>query len=68
MNMPKSSNLALTIGAIAVALGVVSRVFMAPVPFITGDVNAQALFVFANTSFLISIVLMMVEKTEKTKA
>lgn len=63
--MKAAANVILGIGLISLVVAIISRITMMPVPVVAGGLEASAILQFANTCFLVTIVLMLGEMVKK---
>lgn len=59
--MKTISKIAIVIGIISLAVGIISRIAMAPVGLVPGGLEAEALLAFTNTCFLVAITFILLE-------
>ncbi|MDD2689905.1 MAG: hypothetical protein PHT41_07140 [Candidatus Omnitrophica bacterium] len=59
------AHITIALGILLLFIGVTSRVTFYPVPMIKGGLTGQALFITANTCFLLSIIFILLEMLKK---
>ena len=55
--MKTIASLAIVVGVISLVVGIISRLTLTPVAIIPGGLEAQAFLTFANTCFLLAVIL-----------
>jgi len=63
--MKTITNITLVLAAVSLALGVVSRVTMQPIPILPGGLEASALLALANTLLLGAVVAILMQMAKK---
>lgn len=59
------AHIVIALGILLLFIGAISRITWYPVPMVKGGLTGQALFITANTCFLLAIIFILLEMLKK---